>query len=156
MEYNVNTQGVVDQRKVTIVKYRPDVTQLIKYIPWLEEKSNGPVMSEYNKAGDVSVSFSFPVYDSTLMGFVKLAQKTCLMDKNYRYVYSRNRIRSSIDEHNLIANATLKDMETLNGILSSYVLGGMTKGYMWPEGVKNGVLLALLHKMKELIVDPVI
>lgn len=156
MDYNMNVQDAIDQRKVTISKYRPDVLLLIKYIPWLEEKSNGSVMSEYSGNGATSVSFTFPVYDSTLMGLVKTAQRTCLMDRNYKYVYARNRIRSEVDEHELIANATLRDMGTLCGILSHYILGGMTKGSVWPEGVKNGILLALLCKLKELIADPVI
>ena len=90
------------------------------------------------------------------MGLVKTAQQTGLMDRNYKYIYSRNRIRSEVDEHNVIAKATLKDLGVLCGILSHYVLGGMTKGSLWPEGVTNGVLLALLCKLKQLVVDPVI
>jgi len=156
MDYSEKMKTEIDQRKVTIMKYRPEVEPLMRYIPWLEEKTNSAVVSAYNGSGAQTVSFSFPVYDATLMGFVKTAQKTELMDRNYKYIYSRNRIRSEVDEHNLISKATLKDMGVLCGILSHYVLGGMTKGSLWPEGVTNGVLLALLLKMKMLVIDPVI
>ena len=156
MDYSEKMKNEIDQRKVTIMKYRPEVELLVKYIPWVEEITNSAVMSEYNGSGTQAVSFSFPVYDSTLMGLVKTAQQTGLMDRNYKYIYSRNRIRSEVDEHNLIAKATLKDLGVLCGILSHYVLGGMTKGSLWPEGVTNGVLLALLCKLKQLVVDPVI
>ena len=150
MDFNGNMELEMDQRRVLIAKYKTDVALLVKYIPWLESKVDGSVMSEYNNAGGVSVSFSFPVYDATLMNFVKIAQSTCLMDKNYKYVYSKYRIRTAEDEKRLIAVATLL------AILTSYIYRGMTKGSVWPEGVKNGVFLAVVKKLKELITDPVI
>ena len=36
-------------------------------------------------------------------------------------------------------------------ILSKYVIKGDVKGAMWAEGVQNGVYLAVLLKMKELM-----
>jgi len=156
MDFNGNMELEMDQRRVLIAKYKTDVALLVKYIPWLESKVDDSVMSEYNNAGGVSVSFSFPVYDATLMNFVKIAQSTCLMDKNYKYVYSKYRIRTAEDEKRLIAVATLKDIGVLLAILTSYIYRGMTKGSVWPEGVKNGVFLAVVKKLKELITDPVI
>ena len=38
----------------------------------------------------------------------------------------------------------------LAGILSKYILGGMTKGTVWAEGVYNGVLCLVVEKMDEL------
>ena len=42
-------------------------------------------------------------------------------------------------------------MDTLKGILSKYILGGMTKGQVWSEGVSNGSILKVLLKMKEIL-----
>ena len=39
----------------------------------------------------------------------------------------------------------------LGDILSKYVLKGDVKGAIWAEGVQNGVYLALLLKLKELM-----
>ena len=50
-----------------------------------------------------------------------------------------------------IKEAEMKDSQVLCGILSKYVLGGMTKGTLWTEAVKNGVFLAVLKRMKELL-----
>ena len=73
------------------------------------------------------------------------------MNRNYVYVYSRNRIRTEADEHRFIRNATIKEMGDLWGILSKYILKGMTKAALWSEGVRNGVFLELLLKMKEIL-----
>jgi hypothetical protein len=91
----------------------------------------------------------FPVYDSTLMSFVKEVQRTTLLDRNYVYIYSRNRIRTLQDEMRMIDQSGIKDMDILKGILSKYILGGMTKGNMWNEAVQNGVFLNVIKKMKK-------
>ena len=49
-----------------------------------------------------------------------------------------------------IADAEIRDMEDLAGILSKYILTGMTKGTVWAEGVANGVLYNVIWKMDEL------
>ena len=94
---------------------------------------------------------TFPVYDGTLLRFIKTAQDSSLINRNYTYTYSRNRIRTTQDELRFIQNATIKEMGDLWGILSRYVLKGMTKAALWSEGVKNGVFLALLLKMEEIL-----
>jgi hypothetical protein len=43
------------------------------------------------------------------------------------------------------------DMTVLGDILSKYVVLGRTKGLVWSEGVQNGVYLALVLKLKELM-----
>ena len=73
------------------------------------------------------------------------------MNRNYVYTFSQYRLETSKDEHEFIDGSTLQDMKALGDILSKYVLKGEVKGVHWSEGVKNGVFLALLLKMKELI-----
>lgn len=131
--------------------YKPDVDALAVYIPWLEQQKGKMAAQLYAGEGLDQHSVSFPVYDGTLMNFVREAQKSSLIDRNYVYAYSRNRIRTVEDEKRFIARATIREMGDLWGILSKYILKGMTKGTLWSEGVKNGVFLELLQKMTELI-----
>ena len=60
-------------------------------------------------------------------------------------------LKTDQDELRCIANARIVDMFLLKGILSKYVLRGMTKAVLWSEGVENGVLLAVLYKLRELM-----
>ena len=83
--------------------------------------------------------------------FVKAAQNTNLMDRNYVYVYSRHRLNSAKDELSFIQDAQITDIDDLAGILSKYILTGMTKGTVWAEGVRNGVLYNVVKKMDELV-----
>lgn len=131
--------------------YRKDAMELLRYLPWLMQKSGGRTYSNYGGDGISANSMSFPVYDSTLMSFIKTAQKTCFMDRNYRYVYSRNRLKTEKDELVLIDHATVRDMDKLAGILSHYVMGGQTKAALWSAGVEKGIYVAILSKIKELI-----
>lgn len=130
--------------------YRSDIELLARYIPWLESKRGQEVCDDYHNANEVATSFSFPVYDGTLLNFVKDVQKTSLTDRNYQYVYSRNHIETIADEYVQIDRASVQDLGILIGILSKYILGGRTKGTLWPEGVRNGVYLAIVNKLKEL------
>ncbi len=131
--------------------FRQDANKLFRYLPWLEAKSGHFVHSTYQDEGIARHSIPFPVYDSTLLGFVKEAANTRFMDRNHVYVYSRNRLKNAEDELRLIEKATIRDLDQLSGILSHYILGGRTKALLWSEGVQNGVYLALLNKVKEII-----
>ena len=131
--------------------YRQDAVRLFRYLNWLESKNGQSVSSVYGADGISTNSVPFPVYDSTLMSFVKEAGDTGFMDRNYVYVYSRNQLKSARDEMRMIQNATIRDMDNLAGILSHYIMGGRTKARLWSEGVTNGIYYALLTKMKELI-----
>lgn len=131
--------------------YRPDVERLVKYIPWLESKLGTNISSIYRGEGIAEHSLAFPVYDSTLMSLVQDTRRTQLLDRNYAYVYSRNRIKTVEEEQRLIERATIKDMDALKGVLSKYILGGLTKGSIWNEGVANGSILKVLLKMKEIL-----
>ena len=92
-----------------------------------------------------------PVYDSTLLSFVKEAKSTRFMNRNYVYTFSRYNLRKTQDELNLIADCTLLEVDVLGDILSKYILKGEVKGAYWTEGVRNGVFLAILLKLKELL-----
>ena len=131
-------------------QYRADIELLARYIPWLESKRGQEVSSDYHSENSVTTSFSFPVYDGTLLNFVKDVQKTSLTDRNYQYVYSRNHIETIADEYVQIDRASVQELNILIGILSKYILGGRTKGTLWSEGVKNGVYLSIVNKLKEL------
>lgn len=131
--------------------YRQDVEKLVRYIPWLESKKGSSISSLYRGEGIEYSSITFPVYDSSMMSLVQDAKRTNLLDRNYAYVYSRNRLKTPEDEQRLIAKATLQEMDVLKGILSKYILGGMVKGRIWTEGVENGSILQVLLKMKEIL-----
>ncbi len=134
-----------------VAYYKPDAESLMPYIPWLETHKGNAVSAAFQGEGVEKNSITFPVYDATLMNFVKTAQASSLIDRNYVYVYSRNRIRTTVDEHRFIQNATIKEMGGLWGILSKYILKGMTKATLWSEGVRNGIFLELLIKMREIL-----
>lgn len=132
--------------------YKPDVESLEGFIPWLKENKGSQTTTIYGDEEISQNSITFPVYDETLMRFVKTAQASSLIDRNYVYVYSRNRIRTVQDERRLIKRATIREMGDLWGILSRYIIKGRTKAALWSEGVRNGIFLELLLKMKELLI----
>ena len=131
--------------------FRQDAEKLFRYLPWLESKSGCSTCNIFKEEGIAQHSIAFPVYDSTLLQFVKEAGDTCFIDRNHVYVYSQNRLKTCRDELRLIEKATIRDMDQLGGILSHYILGGRTKALLWSEGVQNGIYLALLKKIKEIL-----
>lgn len=141
----------VDTRKNLIRKYQPDAKRLVRYASWLETKRGSDVMNSYTGDGVQKAAFTFPVYDSTLLGFVKTAKETQFITRNYQYVYNRNRIKNVEQEKRAVRSATLRNMELLSGILSRYILGGMTKSVLWAQGVENGIFLEILNRLRELL-----
>lgn len=134
-----------------VIVYKDDVTKLLRYVGWLE-KMNGQNTSDiYKGEGIEENSIPVPVYDSTLLSFVREAKTTIFMNRNYVYTFSQYRLKTAKDEHEFIEGSTLQDMKALGDILSKYILKGEVRGAYWSEGVKNGVFFALLLKMKELI-----
>lgn len=132
-----------------VSRYRPEIDKLMPHLHWLKENAKHEVAQSYSNS-DLK-SMPFPIYDSNLLAFVKAAQSTNLLDRNYVYVYTRNRLANAKDEILFIQNAEIKDMDDLAGILSKYILSGMTKGTVWAEGVYNGVLYMVVNKMDELL-----
>ena len=128
-----------------------DVIKLLKYVSWLEKMNGQNTSNIYAGEGIEETSMPVPVYDSTLLSFVREAKTTVFMNRNYVYTFSQYRLKTAKDEHEFIENSTLQDMKALGDILSKYVLKGEVKGAYWSEGVKTGVFLALILKMQELI-----
>ncbi|MBO4981451.1 MAG: hypothetical protein J6C84_06100 [Lachnospiraceae bacterium] len=123
----------------------------LKYLPWLQSSAGHSASRLYQGEGISEYSVSFPVYDGTLMNFVREASASPLMDRNYPYIYTRNRIKTHDDERKAIAAATWKDWDVLKGIFSKYVLGGRTKSVLWSEGVQEQIFYLVIKKMKEII-----
>lgn len=141
----------IDTRRNLIRRYQPDARRLVRYISWLETKKGSDVMGSYEGDGVQKTTFTFPVYDSTLLSFVKTAKETQFITRNYQYVYTRNRIKNTEQEKKAVRNATLRDMEIISGIFSRYVLGGMTKSVLWAQGVENGIFLEVLYRLREIL-----
>ncbi len=136
-------------RQQVVNEYRADVEKLARYLSWFESKNGKSVQQSYSGSGIAEHSIAFPVYDGTLMNFIKEAQRTKLIDRNYKYIYSRYRIRRLEDELMVIKRSDIREMDALKGILSRYVMEGMTKGRRWSEAVENGIFLKVIKKMKE-------
>ncbi|SKB50906.1 hypothetical protein SAMN06296386_101328 [Lachnospiraceae bacterium] len=133
-----------------ISTYGSDVRTLSVYIPYFVGKTGKDVAHAYDgKQGESKLKF--PVFDSTLLDFVKKASVSKLMDRNYPYAYSRNRIRTHDDERRFIARATVRDINALRGFLSRYVLEGMHNGTRWSEGVQEEIFLRVLSKLREIM-----
>ena len=134
-----------------IEMYYPDTKKLMGYLLYLEKMSGKSVSNTFNQDGLSEHSLTFPVYDGNLMRFIKDAEQTVFMDRNYRYVYTRYRIKTLDDELDMIKKCTILQMDVLGGILSKYVLGGRKNGTVLSEGAQNGVYLEVIKKADELI-----
>ncbi len=139
-----------EYRKQKIEEYRVYIEPFFRFIPWLKDKMGKNQVKSYD-GSDISRSVAIPVYDSTLLNFVKGMQATGLMDRNYPYIYSNHNIRTTEDELYHIEHATLRDMDVILGILAKYVLGGMTKGLLWTDAVEKGIFYYALVKMKGIL-----
>lgn len=142
---------VTEYRQKLIEEYKQAATPLFSYLPWLESHSGKPGSTNYRGQGFTEHTMSFPVYDSTLMSFIKVASESVLMDRNYNYVYTRKNIKNHEEERKLIAAAGVNDWDTLRGILSKYVMGGRTRSILWNEGVQERIFLLVLQQMRKII-----
>ena len=131
-------------------KYRDISQSLLRYIPYLEQKKGQKNYQIYQGEQNTN-SVAIPVYESTLLSFVKEVQRTGLVDRNYVYALSRNGIRTHEDEMRALDRVEFKDIELIYAIMAKYVLGGMTKGMLWSEAVENGTFLKCLQKLKEVL-----
>ena len=129
-------------------KYRGKSENLLRYIPYFEQKLGQKNYDIYEADGEIKNSVSIPVYDSTLLAFVKEVQKTGLVDRNYVYVLSNYGIRRAEDELPTVARAEFKDIGVIYAVMAKYVLGGMTKGMMWSQAVEKGIFLECLKRLK--------
>lgn len=134
-----------------IQEYEKALKPLLRYLPWLEKSAGMTASTSYSGQDIGENSLPFPVYDGTLMSFVREASSSSLMDRNYPYIYTRNHIKTPLEERKAIERATLKEWDILKGILSRYVLEGRTKGVVWSQGVKERIFLMTLTKMKQIL-----
>ncbi len=138
-------------REEAISFYTDDVLKLDKYLRWLNENSGTNASSLYKKDGLSDSSMTFPVYDSTLLSFIKVIKTSKFINPNYVYTYSSLRIRTAEDELETIERCTLQEIGVLGDILSKYALKGEVKGTVWSEGLKSGVYLAIVKQLKKVI-----
>lgn len=141
----------LEYRQQLLQEYKRAAVPLFRYLPWLNSNAGQPGSTNYRGEGFTEHSMSFPVYDSTLLKFVKEAANSALMEKNYSYVYTRNHIKTHDDERRIIAAADLKDWDILRGILSRYVLGGRTKAVLWSQAVQENIFAMVLEQMRRII-----
>lgn len=132
-------------------EYKEMAGPLLKYLPWFEKNAGQAGNSFYKGSEMGEQSMAIPVYDATLMSFVKEASNSPLMDRNYPYVYTRNRIKTHDDERKVIERAGLREWDILRGILSKYVLGGRTKSMLWSQGVQENIFYLVLKQMNQII-----
>ncbi len=132
-------------------QYKDALEPFLRYLSWFEDHAGKQTGSSYNGSLDGNNTMSFPVYDSTLLSFVKEMGKSSFMDRNYRYIYSRKHLNTHEDERKAIKAATIREWDVLCGILSKYVLGGNAKAQMWTEAVKENIFLMVLLKMQEIV-----
>ena len=136
----------------TVAKYAPDVDKLVAYVPWLEEKYGLEVKKTFDNPDVVAGSMPFPVYDSYMMEFIRTAENTGFMDPNHIYTFLRNKLKTDADIELFISNCdSLKDLKDLGNIVARYVMGGRTKSRLWSEGVKSGILLSAITKMRDIL-----
>ncbi len=140
-----------ENRKQQVEEYKQALVPLLRYLPWLEKSVGTTVSRTYNGSDLGEKIMGFPVYDGTLMNFVREAGNSVFMDRNYRYVYTRNRIVTHEDERKVIEKATIKEWGILCGILSNYVLGGRTRSTLWSEAIQERIFYLVINKMCEII-----
>ena len=86
--------GLRLSRDEIIICYKDDVARLMRYLSWLQEKSGTVTSGIYKGEGIEKSSMTVPVYDSTLLSFIKEAKKTDFINRNYVYTYSRYRMKT--------------------------------------------------------------
>ena len=138
-------------REEFLMMFREDVARLSRYIPWLEAKGGSDVSKYYQDGDKMQHTLTFPVYDSILLAFLNDASATVFMEQNYHYFYNRNRIKNYEDELLLIEKADIMHMDILQCILSRYVFGGMTKAYLWKDGVEHRIFLNVVKKARQIV-----
>lgn len=130
--------------------YKPDVERLVRFLPWLQEKTGMDVAKEYQVEKEQR-TLSFPVYDSMLLNFIRVAETTVFMDRNYRYIYSRYHIRDWEDECKCIESADIMTMDIIGGILSRYVLGGKTKACLWKDAMDYHIFFKAVERARAIV-----
>lgn len=147
----MNSNNDVAYMKNKALEYKQELLPLLRYMMYFMERTGEDPSTNYDGTENGNNTLSFPIFDATLLSFVKEASQTSFMDKNYSYIYSWHHIRSAEDERKLIEKATITEWNVLCGILTHYVQGGMSRAYLWRDGVKENIFYLILSKMKEIV-----
>lgn len=142
----------VSLRERIVTDYRADLERLLKFLPYLDKKSGKDVQSFYD--GDQTFeSIPVPVYDSTLLSFVKEVKKTKFYFRNYPYTYRKYHLNTPADERKIMENAVLRDIDIFRSIISKYVIEGQTKSVMWTRAVDERIFVTALDSMHKLFTE---
>jgi len=139
-------------REQIIEEYRDDLEKLLRYLPFLEQKGEKDEQQFYEGDGQYEV-IPVPVYDSTLLSFIKEARGTKFMNRNYPYAYRKWRMPDPKAERIAMESATIRDIDLFRGIISRYVLEGQRKSVMWTTAVRERIFVVALTRLKALILD---
>ena len=139
-------------REQIIEEYKDDLVRLLKYLPFLEKKGGSDVQNFYEGDGENKV-IPVPVYDPTLLSFVKEAKTTTFMNRNYPYVYRKWKLPDAKAERTAMETATLRDIDLFRGIISRYVIEGQRKSVMWTAAVEERIFVTALSRLKSLVFD---
>ncbi len=148
----MNNNKDANLKEQVIEEYKDDLMKLLRYLPFLEQKGGKDVQNFYEGDGEHTV-IPVPVYDSTLLGFVKEARATKFMNRNYPYAYRKWRMNDAAAEREAMEKATLMDIDLFRGVLSKYVLEGQRKSVMWTAAVEERIFVTALQRMKKLFFD---
>ncbi len=141
-----------NMREQVVEEYKDDLTKLLRYLPFLE-KRGGKDVQQFYEGDEQNKVIPVPVYDSTLLAFVKEAKTTKFMNRNYPYIYRRWNLPDPAAERKAMESATLRDIDLFRGIISKYVLGGQTKAVMWTMAVEERIFVTALTKLRSLVFD---
>ena len=133
------------------VKYKDDMLKLIAYLPWLEQTSGKSKVSGLYESDDPNKKFMpFPVFDGNLMRFVKDAESTGLVDRNYVYVITRHQLRTPQQEIDFVSACDIRRLSDIGAVLSKYVLEGKVRATIWPEAMDKGVFLTVVKRLSDI------
>lgn len=139
-------------REMIIDEYSADLKRLLQYLPWLRKKNGAENQKYYEGDGNFKL-IPVPVYDSTLLGFIKLAQSTKFVDRNYPYVYRRHHLETPAQERKAMENAKITDIDIFKGIMSRYILEGQRKGIVWTTAVSERIFVTALECMEKIFFE---
>lgn len=137
-----------NSREIIIEQYSAELKMLLKYLPYLRKMKYNTTANFYEGDGEHHV-IQIPVYDSTLLGFVKAASKTTLVYRNYPYVYNRLKLDTVKKELEAMENGKVQDIDLYRAVLSKYVLGGMTKSILWTTAAQEGIFETCLSMLEK-------
>lgn len=137
-------------REIIIDEYGADLKRLLAYLPYLRKQQNSLKQNFYDGEGGQKV-VPVPVYDSTLLAFVKLAKSTKFINRNYPYAYRHYKIETIEQEKEAMLKAKITDIDLFRGIMSKYVLGGMSKATLWTTAANEGIFVMALECLDKLI-----